>query len=121
MIVTAIAIPTFLFSLLAIARLMKVSARTALIFTALNAAIGLSFFSALTVIPQLSPQTLYTLSAEKMIAAAPIIFMFELLSGTYLASRILRLNFIRFFKLTVAALLLTSAILVPLFLLAFLF
>jgi len=78
-IVSVIALPVFLLSLLAAARLMEISRRTALIFT------------------------------------------FELFSGTFLVSRILGIDYMRFLKLTLATLSLTLVISVPLCLLAFLF
>jgi len=120
-IVSAIALPALLLSVLAAARLMEISKRTASIFMTLNATIGLAIFSALTTIPQLSIQALNTLSPEKVVAITPLISTFELLSGTYFASRILELDYLRFLKLTLIALSLTLAISVPLCLLALLF
>jgi len=120
-IVSAIALPALLLSVLAAARLMGISKRTASIFMTLNATIGLAIFSALITIPQLSIQALNTLNPEKVIMIMPLIFTFELLSGTYFASRILELDYLRFLKLTLAALSLTLAILVPVCLLALLF
>jgi len=120
-IVSAIALPIFLISILAVAKLMGISRHTASIFMAVNATIGLAIFSALTTIPQLSVQTLSALPPEEAIAIMPLIFTFELLSGTYFASRILELDYLRFLKLTLAALSLTLTISAPLCLLAFLF
>ena len=120
-IVSAIALPALLLSVLTVARLMGISKRTASIFMTLNATIGLAIFSALTTIPQLSIQALNTLNPEKVVAITPLIFTFELLSGTYFASRILELDYLRFLKLTLAALSLTLAISVPLCLLVFFF
>jgi len=120
-IVSAIALPVFLLSLLAASRLMGVCGRTASVFMALNATVGLAIFSALTSIPQLSVQTISALSPQEAIAIMPLILTFELLSGTFLASRILGLDYMRFLKLTLAALSLTLAISVPLCLLALLF
>ena len=121
MIVSVIVLPALLLSIIVAARLMGISLRTASIFTALNATIGLLIFSALTVIPQLSAQRLSALPPEKMVTVTPLIFTFELLSGTYLASRILSLDYLRLLKFTVASLSLTLAISVPLYLLANLF
>jgi len=120
-IVSAIALPALLLSVLAAARLMGISKRTASIFMTLNATIGLAIFSALTTIPQLSIQALSTLDPEEVVVIMPLIFTFELLSGTYFASRILELDYLRFLKLTLAALSLTLAISVPLCLLVFFF
>jgi len=120
-IVSVIVLPAFLLSILAAAKLMGIPMRTASIFIALNATIGLATFSALTTIPQLRIETLTALPPEEAIAIMPLIFTFELFSGTYLASRILELEYLRFLKLTLAILSLTLAISVPPCLVAFLF
>jgi len=120
-IVTAIAFPALLLSILAAARLIGISKRTASIFMTLNATIGLAILSALTTIPQLSIQALSTLDPEEVVMIMPLIFTFEVLSGTYFASNILELDYLRFLKLTIAALSLTLAISVPLCLLVFFF
>ena len=121
MIVSLIVLPALLVSILIVSRMMGFSFRTAFIFMALNATIGLMIFSTLTTIPQISAHTLSALPPGKMVAIACLIFMFELLSGTYVASKVLSLNYYRFLKLTVAALALTLAISIPLCLLAYLF
>ena len=118
MIVTAVVFPAFLLALLATSRLMRIGWRTALVFEALSATFGLASFSALTTIPQLSIHRLSSLSPQEEIAVAPLIFTFELLIGTYSASKILEKDFVSYLKLTMATLLLTTAVCVPLILLA---
>jgi len=103
----------FVFCLLAVAKSMKLGWRTVLVYVLLSAMVGLTMFSFLTVIPQLSDQALGALPPETELIIFPLIFIFELISGTYIASRILRLDYMRFLKLTLISLFLTSVASVP--------
>jgi len=118
MIVTAVVLPVFLLALLVTSKLLRIGWRTALVFEAANATIGLASFSALTIIPQLSIHRLSSLSPQESIAVASLIFTFELLIGTYSASKILEKDFVSYLRLTLATLLLTTAVSLPPILLA---
>jgi len=113
MIATVVILPAFLLALLATSKLMRIDWRTALVFEALSATFGLASFSALTTIPQLSAYRLSSLPPQEEIAIAPLIFTFELLAGTYLASRFFGRDFVSFLKLTLATLVLTTVVSVP--------
>ena len=118
MIVSILVLAAFLFSFIAAVRLLSMSWRTATISLTLNATVGLSIFSALTTIPQLSIQRISELPPEIEIAIAPLILVTELLAGTYLASKILNQNFLRLLKLTLVTFSFTATISIPLLLLA---
>ena len=113
MIVSVIVVLAFFFSLFAMSRLMGVSPRAASTFMALSATFGLATFSALTVIPQISTQALSALPAGFQVAITPLVFMMELLAGTFCASSVLRQDPFRFLKLSIATVLVTLVISIP--------
>lgn len=117
MIFSAIAILIFLFSLLVIARTMGVTWRMALVFQALSFTTGLLSFSVVTAIPQLSAQTLNNLEPAVAVAVMPFVVTFELLTGTFLSSKILGQDFLRFLRLTVTSWAVAGALSFPLLLL----
>lgn len=118
MIASILVLAAFLFSFIAAVRLLSISWRTATISLTLSATFGLSIFSALTTIPQLSIQRISELPPEIEITVAPLILLTELLAGTYLTSKILNQNFLRLLKLTLLTFSLTAVISIPLLLLA---
>ncbi len=117
MIFSAIVILIFLFSLLAAARMMGVAWRMAIVFQVLSSALGLLSFSAVTLIPQLSVQTLSSLEPVVGLAIMPLTVTFELLTGTFLSSKILRQDFLRFLRLTLTSWAIAGALSFPLLLL----
>jgi|GEM_PF-7003030 len=117
MIFSAIVILIFLFSLLAAARMMGVTWRMAMVFQALSSTLGLLSFSAVTLIPQLNVQTLSSLEPVVEVAIMPLTVTFELLTGTFLSSKILGQDFLRFLKLTVISWAVAGALSFPLLLL----
>ena len=120
-IVTALAVAAFVISLFIAARLMKWNWRAAWIFIVVNIVIGLIAFSALTAFPLFSRHTIGALAPANQVAIAPLIFVFELLVGTYLASRILGLEFLRSLKFILATFCITLIISIPSCLLVFFF
>lgn len=117
MIFSAIVILIFLFSLLVIARTMGVTWRMALVFQALSSTAGLLSFSAVTAILQLSVQALNDLEPLIAVATMSLVVTFELLAGTFLSSKILGQDFLRFLKLTVISWAVAGALSFPLLLL----
>jgi len=117
MIFSAIVILIFLFSLLATARMMGVTCRMAIVFQALSSTLGLLSFSAVTLIPQLSVQTFSSLEPVVEVAIMPLTVTFELITGTFLSSKILGQDFLRFLKLTVISWAVAGALSFPLLLL----
>ena len=87
----------------------------------LNIVIGLITFSALTAFPLFTRHAIGAVAPAIQVALAPLIFIFELLVGTYLASRILGLDFLRSLKLILVALCITLIISIPSCLLVFFF
>ena len=85
-IVTVLAVAAFVISLFIAARLTKLDWRTAWILMVVNIVIGLIAFSALTAFPLFSRHAIGALAPAKQVAIAPLILVFELLVGTYLAS-----------------------------------
>lgn len=120
MILSVIVAVAFAVSLVIAAKFLRVDIRTTGVFFAVNVTGGLALFSAFTIIPQLSSLSLNLLSPEKLLAVVPIIFAFELLSGTYLASSILGLRYLQALKLTLATLSLTIIVSSALYGLAYL-
>jgi len=114
-IVSAIVVPVFVLSLFAAAKLLKVGFRTAFISVLLNLTFGLVTLAAITTIPPFSAQILDTLSPEMEISIMPVIFTLELLTGAYLSSRILDLDFVRSLKLILSVSLFTLVVSVPIF------
>jgi hypothetical protein len=117
MIFSAIVILIFLFSLLAAAKMMGVTWRMAIVFQVLSSALGLLSFSAVTLIPQLSVQTLSSLKPVVGLAIMPLTVTFELLTGTFLSSKILGQDFLRFLRLTLTSWAIAGALSLPLLLL----
>jgi hypothetical protein len=117
MIFSAIVILIFFFSLLAAARMIGVTWRMAIVFQVLSSALGLLSFSAVTLIPQLSVQTLSSLEPVVGLAIMPLTVTFELLTGTFLSSKILGQDFLRFLRLTLTAWAIAGALSFPLLLL----
>jgi hypothetical protein len=113
-IVSILVLPVFLFSFPAAARLSRMSWRNATISLALNATVGLAIFSALTTILQLSVQRISELPPEIEVTMAPLVFVIELLTGTYVASKILSQDFLRLLKFIPVTFSITGAILIPL-------
>ena len=109
-IVTVLAVAAFVISLFIAARLTKLDWRTAWILMVVNIVIGLIAFSALTAFPLFSRDAIGALAPAKQVAIAPLILVFELLVGTYLASRILGLEFLRSLKFILATLCITIII-----------
>jgi hypothetical protein len=120
-IATAFAVAAFVLSLFIAARLMKWDWRSAWIFMVLNIVIGLIMFSALTAFPLFSRHAIGAVAPANQVALAPLIFIFELLVGTYLASRILGLDLLRSLKFILVALCITLIISIPSCLLVFFF
>ena len=116
MIFSAIVILIFLFSLLAAAKVIGVTLRMAIVFQVLSFALGLLSFSAMTLIPQLNVQTL-SLEPVLGLAIMPLTVTFELLIGTFLSSKILGQDFLRFLRLTLTAWAIAGALSLPLLLL----
>ena len=114
-IVSAIVVPVFVLSLFAAAKLLKVGFRTAFISVLLNLTFGLVTLAAITTIPPFSDRILDTLSPEMEISIMPVIFTLELLTGAYLSSRILDLDFVRSLKLILSVSLFTLVVSVPIF------
>jgi hypothetical protein len=117
MIFSAIVILIFLFSLLAAAKMIGVTLRMAIVFQVLSFALGLLSFSAMTLIPQLNVQTLSSLEPVVGLAIMPLTVTFELLIGTFLSSKILGQDFLRFLRLTLTAWAIAGALSFPLLLL----
>ena len=117
MIFSAIVILIFLFSLLAAAKMIGVTLRMAIVFQVLSFALGLLSFSAMTLIPQLNVQTLSSLEPVVGLAIMPLTVTFELLIGTFLSSKILGQDFLRFLRLTLTAWAIAGALSLPLLLL----
>jgi hypothetical protein len=117
MIVSILVLPAFLLSFPVAVRLSRMSWRTATISLALTAMVGLVIFSALTTILQLSVQRIIELPPEIEITIAPLVILTEVLTGTYLTSKILSQDFLRLLKFILVTFSITGAILIPLLIL----
>ncbi|MCX6660914.1 MAG: hypothetical protein NTX81_11200, partial [Candidatus Bathyarchaeota archaeon] len=74
-------------------------------------------FSAVTLIPQLSVLKLSSLEPVMGVAIMPLIVTFELLTGTFLSSKVLGQDFLRFLRLTLTSWAIAGTLSLPLLIL----
>ena len=114
MLMSMIILPTFLISLLIVARMLHISSRTAVLFNIASITIGLTLFSAIISLLNLAG-SLGSFLSENIITLMPFIIVIELTSGVFLSSRILYLDFMRFLKLEIGTFFLTFILSITLF------